>query len=79
MPYLLDTYVEMKVPTASVQHGAEKGFCYKRFIHKLWHHLLTCDILRGYYSNILHTFSMTEPSKGPKKANDTVNATWNTT
>ena len=36
---LVSLHVEMKVPTASVRHGAEyykKGFRCKRFIQKLW-------------------------------------------
>ena len=33
----------------------------------------------GYCSDIPHTFSMAEPSKGPKKANNRLNSTWNTT
>ena len=37
-----------------------------RFVRKLWCHLLTRDILRGYCSDIPRTFSTAEPSKGPK-------------
>ena len=76
MPYLSDTisiYFGIIVPTGSVQHRADfykKGFPYIRFVQKLWCHLLTHDILRGYCSDIPHTFSMAEPSKGPKKANN---------
>ena len=75
IPYFSDTvsfYVEMKVPVASVQHGADfykKRFSYKCFVRKLWHHLLTHDILQ-YCSDIPCTFSMAEPSKGPKTANN---------
>ena len=84
MPYILDTvslHVERKLPMASVRHCADyykKGFRDRRFIHKLWRHLLTRDILRGYCSVIPRTFSTKEPSKGPKKANKRLNATWNT-
>ena len=76
MPYFSDTVsldVEKKVPMASPQYCADyykKGFRDRRFIQKLWSHLLTRDILRGYCSVIPRTFSMAEPSKGPKKANN---------
>ena len=82
MPYFSDTvslHVERKVPMASPRHCADyykKGFCNRRFIQKL---CLTRDILRGYCSVIPRTFSTAEPSKGPKKANNRLNATWNTT
>ena len=33
----------------------------------------------GYCSDVLRAFSMAEPSKGPKKANNRLNSTWNTT
>ena len=85
MPYFSDTvslHVERKVPMALVRHCADyykKGFCDRRFIHKLWCHLLTHDILRGYCSVIPRSFSTAEPSKGPKKANNRLNATLNTT
>ena len=73
MPYFLDTvslHVESKVPMASVQHCADyykKGFRDRRFIQKLWRHLLTRDVLRGYCSVIPCTFSTAGPSKGPKR------------
>ena len=57
----------------------KKGFHDRRFIQELWCHLLTGDILRGYCSAISRTFLTAEPSKGPKKANNRLNATWNTT
>ena len=50
MPYFSDgisIYVEIKVPTGSVQHEADfykKGFSYNHFLQKLWRHLLTRDI-----------------------------------
>ena len=55
---------------ALTRHGADNyknGFRDTRFIHKLWYHLLTRDILRGYCSVIPRTFSTAEPFKGPKK------------
>ena len=48
-------------------------------IFQLDFHLLTRDILREYCSNIPHTFSTAEPSKGPEKANNRLNASWNKT
>ena len=69
--------VEMKVPTRSLQHGADfykKGFSYNRFSSKLMASFAypTSDILR--------TFSRAEPSKGPKKANiGQTLYTWNAT
>ena len=39
------------------------------------HHFLRV----GYCSDIPHTFLTAEPSKDPKKANHTLNTTWNTT
>ena len=56
-----------------------KGFRDRRFIQKLWRHLPTCSVLRGYCSINPHTFSTAEPSKGPKEAYNRLNATWNTT
>ena len=85
MPYFSDTvslHIEKKAPMASVRHCADyykKGFRDRRFIQKLWSHLPTRDILRGYCSVIPRTFSTAEPSKGPKKANSRLNAIWNTT
>ena len=85
MPYFLDTVssnVERKVPMASTRHCADyykKGFRDRRFIQKLWCHLPTLGVLRGYCRVIPRTFSTAEPSKGPKKANNRPNATWNTT
>ena len=85
MPYFSDTvslYVEIEVTTASVQHGADyykKGFFYKCFVQMLWCHLFNHNILQGYCSDILCIFSTAEPSKGPKKANNRPNTTWNTT
>ena len=35
--------------------------------------------LQRYCSDIPRTFSMAEPFKGPKKANNRLNSTWNTT
>ena len=73
MPYFSVTvslHVERKVPMASARHCADyykKGFCDRRFVQKLWRHLLTRDILRGYCSDIPRTFSTAEPSKGPKR------------
>ena len=84
MPYFSDTvslHVERKVPMALAQHCADyykKGFRDRRSIQELWRHLLTGDILRGYCSAIPRTFLTAEPSKGPKKANNRLNAIWNT-
>ena len=39
----------------------------------------TASCFVGYCNDILHIFSMAEPSKGPKKANNRLNSTWNTT
>ena len=39
----------------------------------------TASCIVGYCSDIPHTFSTAEPSKGPKKANNRLNSTWNTT
>ena len=39
----------------------------------------TASCVVGYCSDIPRTFSMAEPSKGPKKANNRLNSTWNTT
>ena len=81
MPYFLDTvslHVERKVLMASVRHCADyykKGFRDRCFIQKLWCHLLTRGVLGGYCSVIPRTFSTAEPSKGPKKANNRLNAT----
>ena len=55
------------------------GFLLNCLVPKFWRHLLTCDILRGYCSNILRTVLTVEPSKCPKKANNRLNTTWNTT
>ena len=70
MPYFSDIvslHVEKKVPMASARHCADfikKEFHDRCFIQKLWRHLFTLHILRGYCSIILRTFSMAEPSKG---------------
>ena len=39
----------------------------------------TASCVVGYCSDIPRTFSTAEPSKGPKKANNRLNSTWNTT
>ena len=39
----------------------------------------TASCVVGYCSYIPHTFSTAEPSNGPKKANNRLNSTWNTT
>ena len=39
----------------------------------------TASCVVGYCSDVLHAFSTAEPSKGPKKANNRLNSTWNTT
>ena len=39
----------------------------------------TASCVVGYCSNIPRTFSTTGPSKGPKKANNRLNSTWNRT
>ena len=39
----------------------------------------TASCVVGYCSDIPRTFSTAEPSKGPKKANNRLNTTWNTT
>ena len=39
----------------------------------------TASCIVGYCSDIPHTFSTAEPSKDPKKANNRLNSTWNTT
>ena len=39
----------------------------------------TASCVVGYCSDIPRTFSTAEPSKGSKKANNRLNATWNTT
>ena len=61
--------LHIEISMASERHCADyyKGFHNRRFIQKLWHHLLTRDILRG---NILHTLLTAKPSKGPKMANN---------
>ena len=43
----------------------------------LQRHTASCVV--GYCSDILRTFSTVELSKGPKKANNRLNSTWNTT
>ena len=85
MPYFSNTvslHMARKVPMASARHCADyykKGFRDRHFIQKLWRHLLTRGVLRGYCSVIPRTFSTAEPSKYPKKANNRLNTTWNTT
>ena len=67
-------YAEMEVQTASVhteQTFIRRDYC---LIRKLWRSLLTCDMLPGYCSDVLRTFSMAEPSKGPKMAKNRLNA-----
>ena len=39
----------------------------------------TASCVVGYCGNIPCTFSTAEPSKGPKKANNRLNSTWDTT
>ena len=39
----------------------------------------TASCIVGYCSDISRTFSTAELSKGPKKANNRLNSTWNTT
>ena len=41
--------------------------------------MYTASCVVGYCSDILYTFSTAEPSKGPKKANNRLNSTWNMT
>ena len=41
--------------------------------------IYTASYVLGYFSDIPRTFSTAEPSKGPKRANDRLNSTWNTT
>ena len=52
MPYFSDAVSVYKVSTASLQHGADlykKGFSCKRFVQKLWRHLLTVTSYEGKY------------------------------
>ena len=44
----------------------------------LWQRYTASCIVR-YCSGLPYTFSTAEPSKGPKKANNRLNSTWNTT
>ena len=55
------------------------GFSLKRLHSIVMVSFAYHDILRGYCSDIPHTFLMTEPSKRPNKANIRLNATWNMT
>ena len=61
--------------TYSAGNGGQKicGVFSETTPFKLWRHLLTCDILQGYCSDILRTFLTADPSKGPKKANNRLN------
>ena len=53
--------------------------CYKKGLRDRRHSCMAFAYLRRHCSDILRTFSSAEPSKGPKQANKSLNAAWNTT
>ena len=57
-------------PENTVTYSAGNGNLLQRY---------TASCVVGYCSDVLRTFSTAEPSKGPKKANNRLNSTWNMT
>ena len=75
----LERLLVLIILSCTQQATEVKGFCLKLLRSKVLASFAYRGILRGYCSDIPRTFSTAEPSKRPKKANNRLNATWNTT